>query len=43
MYLYNRNILEYVEIVVTDGYSRILDIEGHSIVHFKVKKRNFII
>ena len=31
MFLHNRNILEYVEILVTDGISRILDIEGHSI------------
>ena len=33
MYLYNKNILEYAEIVVTYGNSRILDIEGHSNVH----------
>ena len=31
MYLYNKNILEYAENVVTDGNSRILYIEGHSI------------
>ena len=30
MYLYNKNILEYVEIAVTDGNSWIPDIEGHS-------------
>ena len=30
MYLRNKNILEYAEIVVTDGNSRILNIEGHS-------------
>ena len=30
MHLYNENILEYAEIVVTDGNSRILDSEGHS-------------
>ena len=30
MYLYNKNILEYAEIAVTDDNSRILNIEGHS-------------
>ena len=30
MYLYNKNILKYVEDVVTDGNSRILNFEGHS-------------
>ena len=32
MYFYNKNILEYADIVVTDGNSRILNIEGHSII-----------
>ena len=31
MYLYNKNILEYAEIVVTDRNSMVLIIEGHSI------------
>ena len=31
MYLNNKNILEYAEIVVTDANSRILNIEGQSI------------
>ena len=30
MYLYNKNILEYAQIVVTHPNSMILDIEGHS-------------
>ena len=30
MSLYNKNILEYVEIAVTDSNSWIPDIEGHS-------------
>ena len=30
MYLYNKNILEYAQIVVTHANSRNLDIEGHS-------------
>ena len=30
IYLYNKNILAYAEIVVTDGNSRILVIEDHS-------------
>ena len=29
MYLHNKNILEYVEIVVTGGNSKIRNIEGH--------------
>ena len=33
MYLYNKNILEYAQIVVTHANSRILDIEGHSKVY----------
>ena len=33
MYLYNTNILEYTEIVVTDANSRILDIEDCSIIY----------
>ena len=28
--MYNRNILEYAQIEVTNGNSMILDIEGHS-------------
>ena len=30
MYLYNKNILEYAEIAVTDGNSKIINMEGHS-------------
>ena len=30
MYLYNKNILEYAQIVVTHANSRIFDIEGQS-------------
>ena len=36
MYLYNKNILEYAEIVVTDINSRICDIEAHSNIYSKI-------
>ena len=36
MYLYNKNILEYAEIMVTDGNSRILNIESHSKILYRV-------
>ena len=32
MYLYNKNILKYAQIVVTHANSKILNIEGHSII-----------
>ena len=35
-YLYNTNILEYTEIVVTDANSSILDIEGHSSIYIRM-------
>ena len=38
MYLHNKNILEYAKIVVTDGNSRILNLEGHS-----TKVRNTVV
>ena len=36
MYLNNKNILEYAQIVVTRPNSRILNIDGHSSVYFGV-------
>ena len=37
MYLYNKDILKYAEIVATDvGNSRILNIEGHSSLHISI-------
>ena len=38
MYLYNKDILKYAEIVVVtdDGNSRILNIEGHSSLHISI-------
>ena len=38
MYFLNKNILEYAQIAVgvTNGKSRILDIEGHSTLCYKV-------
>ena len=33
MYLYNKNVLEYGELVVTDANSRILNIEGQSSIY----------
>ena len=36
VYMYNRNILEYAQIEVTNGNSMILDIEGHSIKYMNI-------
>ena len=36
MYLYNKNVLEYAEIVVTDANSSILDIDGHSSIYIRM-------